>query len=73
MNNEYLGFMLFDRDGEIHTYDIERQGDKLVAGTCCNTGLLPELEMDYDWDVSEEENLQEFHQMLWYHDFSKNA
>lgn len=70
MNNEYLGIMEFDSGSY---YYIERQGDKLVAGTCCNTGLLPELEMDYDWDVSEEENLQELHQMLWYHDFSKNA
>lgn len=38
-------------------YHVERRGDTLVAGTACNWGIIPCVEIKYDEDISEDANL----------------
>ena len=39
-------------------YYIEKQGNKLVAGTCCNFGIIPEYEIMYDDSFSLDQNIE---------------
>lgn len=39
-------------------YYVEREDDKLIAGTACNVGLIPEFEIPYDESFSYDQNLE---------------
>lgn len=38
-------------------YYIEKQGDKLVAGSVCNWGIIPDIVIDYNPEISVDDNI----------------
>jgi hypothetical protein len=52
---------------------VERQGNKLIAGSACNWGIIPEYEIEYDIDQSYEANLQNLVDVIQQEIYSKNA
>ena len=67
---EYLGIITMD-SGEY--YYVERQNDKLVAGGARNWGIMPEVEIEYDNDISTDSNLERLYEALQEYDYSKSA
>lgn len=45
-------------------FTVERNGDKLIAGSATNTGIIPEFEIEYDENKSEDENLQDLYDKI---------
>ena len=39
-------------------YYVEKKDDKLIAGSACNVGLIPEFEIPYDDSFSYDQNLE---------------
>ena len=52
--SEYIGMIEHDES----VLYITKDNSKLKAGTGCNTGVIPQYEVDYDDDFSLDENLQ---------------
>lgn len=38
-------------------YYIEKRGDKLIAGSVCNWGIISDVEIDYDYELPIDDNL----------------
>lgn len=45
-------------------YYFERRGNKLVAGSICNWGVIPLVEIDYDLDETYEGNLERLYEAV---------
>lgn len=66
MEMEYLGIMEEQETEYYHSwmYYIYRKGNKLIAGSATNTGYLPIIEIEYDTDMSLDENLLELYNTI---------
>lgn len=49
-------------------YHFERRGDTLVAGSVCNWGIIPDVTIDYDETISEDDNLCNLYDAVREHD-----
>lgn len=45
-------------------FTVEKRGNKLIAGSTTNTEIIPEFEIDFDEDKSEDENLQDLYDKI---------
>ena len=43
---------------------VQKKGNSLIAGNATNTGIIPEFEIEYDEDKSENENLQDLYDII---------
>ncbi len=43
---------------------VQKKGNSLIAGNATNTGIIPEFEIEYDEDKSEDENLQDLYDII---------
>ena len=55
MKEKYIGMVEVGED----IFYIVHRGDKLVAGTACNTGMIDHLSVDFDDIFSFDEKLEQ--------------
>ena len=54
---------IFEFDNGDYVY-VDIRGHKLIAGGATNMGIIPEFEMELDYDKSIEENLADFYYLI---------
>lgn len=57
---EYLGVFELDNG----TYYCEKDGNTLIAGGACNWGIIPEVEIEYDPDISMDANIERLYEAI---------
>ena len=59
-----LSFSDFDFDFDHLYIDYDQSSDKLLAGSVTNCGLIPDFELDIDYDFNLDANLEELYTVI---------